>query len=286
MLTVPTMWLADWRDSKPLLARFWFPPEDEVTKWISKDNEQETLAELGLSEGKRHEIVVAASHATQARSFRRDVSLSTALVSPDTASSLLRALQTTGHWMRYKVPSQDDRLEINEALYQFIGWLKDADDRDPQIDKLDPIRAEVREVQMGPGTAVLDFLGVPPNERDLLRTSTNAPFRFEVWSDRPESQSQHGSLYEGITSSGHRLWIDKAILQKFLQSVNMEMIVEVHLNKRDRGYGFERYGHDKETSKDIDHVFLLRSTGEIEGRSSSLGTWTTSRERARSRRQH
>jgi hypothetical protein len=208
------------------------------------------------------------------------------LVSPDTAGSLLRALQTTGHWMRYKVPSQGDRLEINEAPYRFIGWLQDADDSDSRIDRLDPLRNEIREVQTGPGTAILDFLGVSRNERDLLRASNQGPFRFEAWSDRPESHNQHGFPYEGITSSGHRLWIDRIALQTFLQNLNMEMIVEVHVNKRDCGYGFERYGHDKETSKNVDHVFLLRNTGDIEGRSGSLGTWTTSGQRARSRRKH
>jgi energy-coupling factor transporter ATP-binding protein EcfA2 len=283
MLTTPAIWLADWRAMKPLLPRLWFKPEDEVAQWLDQDDEHETLAELGLKERKRDKIVIDAYHATQARWFRAGVHLTTGMVNPDTANSLLRALQTTGHWMRYRVPPEGHDLEIDETPYRFLGWLREDDGHDPGIDKHDPMRNDVREVQTGPGKAMLDFLGAPPNDRRLSETSTNPPFKFEAWSDTPNTENQRRYPYEGVSSSGHRLWIDRASLQDFLQSLNMDMIVEVHLDKRDRGYGFEKYGQGDEKSKDIDHVFLLRNTGTIEGRSGSLGAWTTSGKRIRSR---
>ena len=276
MLNTPTMWLADWRGMKPLLARLWFKPEDEVAQWIDNDDEQETLAELGLKERNRKSIVVDAYHATQARWFRAAVRVSTGLVNSETADSLLHALQTTGNWMRYRVPPEEHDLEIEEPPYQFIGWLREDDGHDPGIDKHDPMRNDVREVQTGPGKAVLNFLGPSPANRGLSETSTKPPFHFEAWSDRHNMENQRGYPYEGISSSEHRLWMERATLRDFLQNLNMDMIVEVHLDKRDCGYGFERYGNGKEKSRDIDHVFLFRNTGRIEGRSGSLGTWATS----------
>ena len=174
MLTVSSVWLADWRDSKPLLARLWFSP-DKVAEWINQDNAEEALAELGLTEGEQEGVVVAASCETETGSFHNGMNLSTALVSRDTASCLLRALQTTKLWLRYKVPSEDDRLEIDEGPYRFIGWLRDAHDRDPGIDQFDPLRNEVREAQAGPGTAILDFLGVPPARARLAAYFEQCP---------------------------------------------------------------------------------------------------------------
>jgi hypothetical protein len=92
-LTSPPLWLADFHGPKPLEDRLWFPPQGNIDRWIESVGDDDFLAELELAAGDGL-IVVGGHHDTRSYDFRVSASVETALVSPDTASALVRALQT------------------------------------------------------------------------------------------------------------------------------------------------------------------------------------------------
>lgn len=100
-------WLADLRSPTPHLAEFWghMSPLDE---WMRKDNPRDFDAGLGLGEPGHDGWIVAAGH-TSVRDPERSgsVYVVSALVSPETARSLMHALQST-EATSFRLPLEND----------------------------------------------------------------------------------------------------------------------------------------------------------------------------------
>jgi hypothetical protein len=141
-LTAPPFWLADLRRMKPLEDRLWSRPQDDVDTWVENVGDDDFLAEFGLGSDDGM-IVVRSSHETRSPHFMQSVRVETALVSPDTASALVRALQTVNDSWDYRIPLAGDDFEIDVPPYKLLGWLNDVQN-DLGIDRRDPPRHGAR----------------------------------------------------------------------------------------------------------------------------------------------
>ena len=74
------------------------------------------LAELGLASNDGS-IVVEGYHDTRSYEFRSSAWVHSALISPETARALVRALQTVNDSWDYRIPPEGDKLEINVPPY-------------------------------------------------------------------------------------------------------------------------------------------------------------------------
>jgi hypothetical protein len=279
-LTAPPLWLADLRSMKPLEERFWFAPRGDIDAWIEDVGDYDFLAELQLADDSEA-IVVGCQHETRSRNFDLLASVDTALVSPSTAGALSRALQTIDDPHDYRIPPAGDDLEINAPPYRLKGWLND-EYHDLEIDERDPLRYDVRSIQCVPSTEVASTLNLKfifENQPKWVQADgPSVTFSYESWSDIRWDDYGDRFLYdEEIRSSGWRLRIDKQALARFLNKIGLDLIVEIRIRRKNKGYEYTRH-HEKETKEaEFERILLLRRDGTIEAAERRFGSWKTSR---------
>ena len=279
-LTSPPLWLADLHGPKPLEDRLWFPPYDDIDRWTDGVSDDDFLAELGLASG-HGAIVVSGSHETRSRHFMVSARVETALVSPDTASALVRALQTINNSWDYRIPTAGHEREIDAPPYKLVGWLVDVWS-ELGIDERDPFRYEVHAVECRPAREVVTALNLEfvynGQVRWIETSHRQTVFVYEAWGDTRGDEHHDRLRYdETVRSSGWRLRIDKEALRIFLNKVGLDLIVEIEITRRNRGYDYARHDEEKAKEARFDRVLLLRRDGTIEVAEGRLGTWTVPR---------
>jgi hypothetical protein len=279
-ITSPPLWLADLHGPKPLEDRLWFAPKEDVNTWIEGVGDDDFLAELGLVNDDGT-IVVGGYHDTRARNFMLSVRVETALVSPDTASALVRALQTVDDSWDYRIPPAGHDLEIDAISYKLMGWLIDVE-HELGIDERDPLRYGVRAIECRPSHKTETALNLKFVHNDQARwidaSRRNTVFTYEAWGDNRDDEPEDRFRYEEtVRSSGWRLRVDRDALKTFLDRVGLDLIVEVEITRRNKGYDYSQYDEEGAKAAKFDRVLVLRRDGTIEAAEGCLGTWTAPR---------
>ena len=277
-LTVPPMWLADLCGPKPLETRLWFVPQGNIDAWVENVCENDFLSELGLV-SRNGRIIVGGHHETRSGAFALSARVRSALVSPDTARALVRALQTVDDSWDYHIPLAGDDSEIDVSPYKLKGWIIN-DRQDLGIDERDPFRYEIRGLEYCPSSQTakdlnLEFVrdGCP---RWVDVRSRDTVFTYEAWSDNLGDEGEDRRRYDGtVRSAGARLLCDKKVLKAFMNKTGLVLIVEVEIIRKTTGYEYSRYDEEKAKESKFDRVVLLREDGTIEaaeGTSWDLGS--------------
>jgi len=273
-LAYPPLWLSDLRSTKPLESRFWIAPVD-IDPWLTRVNTEDFLCEVVSA---NNYIVVDGHHDTRSRRFRLSCRVNTALVSPKTASALVRALQTT-NFHRYDVPKENEELQIDSSLFVFRGWLNEESSYEG-IDGRDPLRFDVTGPQCRPGTQASIGLTLEhrlPLEVWLQPNSNKNAFVYETWGEtRWDDRDDPVRYDDAIRSSGWQLKMDAASLRDLMAKIKLDLLVEVKLDRHNRGY-YDYSGHEEETKeKTFLKIILFRQDGTIEDASGRIGAWSTS----------
>ena len=280
-LTSPPLWLADLRGPKPLEQQMWFAPHDDVNVWVENISDDEFLAELGLANS-NGTIVVASSHETGSCKFRSSILVKTAFVSPETAAALTRALQTINDSWDYRIPPDGDKLEIDNPPYRLLGWLVDGENH-LGIDEKDPFRYDVRAIRCSPSMKTITTLNLTfvndIQARWVKADQGNTIFVYRAWGDNRGDEHEDRLRYDEIVrSNGWRLTIKKEALIRFLNGAGLDLIVEIEITRRNKGYGYDpRYDEEENKEARFDRVILLRKDGTIEAAERCIGTWTAPR---------
>jgi hypothetical protein len=279
-ITSPPLWLADLHGPKPLEDRLWFAPQGDADAWVESVSNDDFLAELGLvtSDGS---MVVDGYHDTRSCNFMESAKIETALVSPDTAGALMRALQTVDDPWCYKIPSAGHEHEIDQPPYKLVGWLVDMV-HDSGIDERDPFRYEVHAVQSYPPREVVTALNLKFIYDDQARwiesRNQQTVFVYESWGDnRGDERTERLRYDEAVRSSGWHLRVDQEALKTFLNKVGLDLIVEIQITRRNKGYDYSQHDEEKIKEARFDRVLLLRKDGTLEAAEGRLGTWTVPR---------
>lgn len=275
-LSFPPFWLVDFRNPKPLAKRFWFAPEKDVDAWLEDVTDNDFLTELQTSDQSEH-IVVGSDFDTRSSEFTLSVRIDTALVSPETGSSLLKALQTIDNPWNYRIPPFGDELEIDSPPYKLIGWLS-SDYYDSGIDERDPFRNEIRSIQCVPSDEVLSALGLEfkvENEPKWIEISSKKEiFSYKSWSDiRWDDYEERRYSSSSVRSNGWRLSVDKNALKRYLNQKGLDLIVEVGIVRKNRDYGYSEYNTKETKEVEFERLFILRRDGNIEAAEGHFGTW-------------
>lgn len=277
-LTQPRQWLSDLRDTKPLVERLWFSQHLDSAKWLDTVDGGLLLEEIGINECV-NELIVASYVSTNEGTKRATLSLSSALVSSETASSLLRALQTIGNAWDYRIPDEGDDLEIDFLPFKLKGWLRHREG-DDGLDRFDILRREVRAISMTPGVDVQKVLGIqsdPENSMRWIDSSGVAQFRYIAWSDDMSDEASRRDL-GSVRSDGYRLVATRSAIQKYLKAKDMDLIVEVEVTRRRKDSNDNDNDNDdsqESTEAQYDRVFVLRKDGTIEAAEGHIGSWAT-----------
>ena len=273
-------WLSDYRGPKPIETRFWIKPDGDIKDWVLQANDRDFLVEVGLSDN-HEDLTVQGFHHTQSYPFSSTVSVRSALVSPITAASLVKALQTVDYASDYRIPSSGDELEINQPPYKLVGWL-DYAEHGSGIDEGDALRHGVREIECCPSAKVVSLLKLQFDHINQPKwySPRNAAIRiaYHAWGDFDESEGDERYRYsETIGSSGWRLQSSKHALRTFLKRMNLDLILEVQIERRNSSHEYSSDGEKTIMEATFDKIILLRKDGTIETSEGCIGTWTSPR---------
>lgn len=268
-LTFPNFWLSDVRDALPLQKRFWtcnFSKFDE--KW--KNEIDETLYDkvIGLTlEDKIKNIAVYGGYTRYFGENYEGVTIRSAIVTTKSSQSLLRALQTAKDNHDYRIPLEDDDLEINKSNFTMIGWLKDISSEYEGLDKHDPFANEVGRNYIVLGKEVTKLFDITYNNY-FKTTSFDGKIiaSYQNWSNLTERKN-----YSKFESEGRLFKVDVEFLLKFLKKRDMSLILECSISRtlKEPDYDFS-----KRERKNNAKLYLIQPNGEVKtirGRNYKIG---------------
>lgn len=261
-------WLSDLIDPIPLDEKFWLSEFDKFDKkWRDNVKDKHYDEAIGLISDSEINTIIACGGYT--RHFGEDyesVSINSAIVSPKTSKALLRALQTAQNNHDYRIPLENDELQIDKGEFQLVGWLREVSSEYEGLDKNDPFANEVGKSYIILGKEVEKIFDLTYNKDfKLAWHNEKIVFEFQNWSD--EIKLGNSTNW----SSGSLAKIDSSFLVKFLKQREMHLIVECTISRqlKDRNYDFER-SNRKNNSK----LYLIKSNGEVKtirGRNYKIG---------------
>lgn len=181
-----------------------------------------------------------------------------ALVSPQSAHALLRALQAIGDPTPYRIPPAGNDLEIDEPGFSLHGWISETSG-EKELDGHDPLLYGMDTGLPRFSQAVQDQLSVQPDsagKRYLDRSDPNQLIaEITSWSEPHEDKE--GAEY----SSGWRLRIKCDRLLNYLRVQQRCLILEVQIDREERRYGQEK-NFDYEPPAVL--LYLLHPNGHLE----------------------
>lgn len=287
--TDPPEWLSDNRGPTPLEARLWNEDLRTDRGWLHNVRRDEFLTEIGLRSSLRKGwIVVGGSIHAHFPKREENIRINSALVSPETAPALVRALQTTSNPWNFRIPDEDDELQVDVPPYRLFGWLANIGG-DTRFDEMDPFRYEVNQIQSKPGRELVEMLRLVPQIDDhrlwVCTDTGETALLYEAWCDEPTPERD--SYSQNIRSDGWRLWAKSDLVRTFIANGGWNLIFEVQVERCLRN----QYGHsyDADTkNKTQEKILLLRADGSVADAKGRIGSWTgVSRGvGSRSRRRH
>ena len=219
------LWISDHRDPVPLDRHLHAPdPQPETWRDVSDANfDRELLVEDAL--------VVNASVYTFHESLYEFVHLDSALVSPESAESLLICLQHSPTPYHHPLPVENDwnNLEINEPGFQLIGWLTDIAHDSSRLDEHDPLR-RIRLRTVVPGRAFQDVVAntYPAHEWQTSIHPLRGPVTIRRWSDKPADRPTPS---RPRYTAGRQTLVRTPELLTFLSAVGRDLILKVRVSR-------------------------------------------------------
>lgn len=222
-------WLSDRRDPAPANAhieshdasRPGSTPHD--ADWIRNIPSAKFKEELFLPPD---QVVLWGSREVQLYSRSETVSVHSALVTPDTAPALLRALQTAPDKNAFRIPdTSDDENSSSIPGFELTGWIEPLGYSSGR-DKQDPY---ARSVEFPPKRPTPTFppleVLVPDADYRLWRDGANVVIVSTTWDDYADERHVTGSA--GDTLTANRTW-----LASTLGKLDRWLIVEVEIQRR------------------------------------------------------
>lgn len=275
LLTEPPFWLSDNRSPTPLERRLWMEDPKTDRGWLYNVRRDEFLTEIGSHSPIRAGwIVVEGYYSAHFPKREANVRINSALVSPETAPPLVRALQTASDPWDFRLPDENDNLQIDEPPYQLLGWLANVQG-DMRFDDNDPFRYEVHQVRAAPGSKLTEAIGLVlqagTNRTWICSRTGETALIYEAWCDEPSPVDDY--YPRRIRSDGWRLWARADFVQSFLVNEGWNLIYEVQIEREIRNeYG--RSNEKDEKKKTHDKILLLRADGSIYDAKGRVGSWT------------
>ncbi|MFJ4229678.1 hypothetical protein ACIPYV_19095, partial [Paenarthrobacter nicotinovorans] len=222
-------WLSDRRDPPPPNARI--DQDDPMglgtasygQKWVNQIESGRFNEELFPSPDK---VVVSGFRSANHYSRNERVSINSALVSPNTAPALLRALQTSPDKHAYRIPvTGDDTYSSTVPGFELTGWIEDRG-VDYGIDRQDPYARSIDfpPVRPSPSCTPINTL-VPDADLRHWYDGDRIVATSTVWDDHTDNRQTTGS-------TGHSIVFDRSWLAGMLDELDRWLVVEVEIERR------------------------------------------------------
>ena len=234
-LPAPRGWLADLRapvPPEPLL--FGRLPFDGA--WDNTPEPAEFDSTFALKDGQQlaDHVLVAANATVHRPGGYENTTIWSAIVRPDHAEDLQRALAAASNPTDWKLPDEDEgKFEVSHGAFELRGWLIDPyDQRDP-LDRHDPYANGLRLALPMPGCRFREYAQATPDRAGLRLIAQDGTVvaRAEQWADPGSDDGRDTSIW----SSGYRLSVARAALLHHLADTGTSLIVEVQIGRHRSG---------------------------------------------------
>lgn len=177
------------------------------------------------------------------------IDIASALVTPETAGALVRALQTADDYWSFRIPSADlDDKDFQFSLppFQLRGWVS-TPHSEGGIDRLDHLAADLAPELPRPSEENAETLGITSQdgglrwqseERDVLLAS-------ETWAEISAGREPHGP-------SGNRLRITTEALDQLLGRLDAALVVGVRVRRQDHRARYTDISDNDDAGGDTD----------------------------------
>jgi hypothetical protein len=258
----PNRWVRDLRTAAPLEP--WVYGHLQAAETWRSLADADFDAELDLRDG---HIVVSGAIDAHGPDRWGTTWVSSALVSPATATALLRALQTAEDPSDFRLPEDrgpqyEDEMEIREPDFNLVGWIRENSREELGIEEHDPFR-QVRSHVGLPGSWFQRTIGAKPDSSGCQLLDGSRVVSWQVsWDDQPRSDRDARAH-----SSGRRTYVDLEALTSFLTEAEHHLIIEVQLRRHYNRSGRELPTDDEEEDtydRGRSRIYLLDGTGRLE----------------------
>ncbi|WNV82878.1 NACHT domain-containing protein [Umezawaea sp. Da 62-37] len=223
-------WLADLRHPVPLETGL-FGDAMALDAWLDPEP-TDYDSDLGLADGQLPENVVVSAYIDLHRADGYETRwVSSALVTPDHAADLQRALSATSNPRDFKLPTEGEKgFEVDHGRFGLHGWLIDSDHTPTTLDEHDAYAHDLRKGRKLPGLSFRENAAVLPDPSGflLLNASREVVSAAEQWAD-PHTDDEHE-----VTSSGYRTRVCRTELLRYLRDTGTNLIVEVQIGRQRR----------------------------------------------------
>lgn len=258
-------WLSDRRDPAPPNARI---DQDDPMGLGTASYSQSWASQIEPGRFKEElfptpeEVVVSGFQSANHYSRNERVSINTALVTPNTAPALLRALQTAPNKHAYRIPDTgDDTYSSTVPGFELTGWIDDHG-VDSGLDSQDPYARSIEFPPVRPSKSFTPInLLVPDADLRLWYDDNRIVATSTVWDDHTDKRQSTGSVGQSIV-------VDRSWLAWMLDELDRWLIVEVEIERRTE----ETSRRQSENIEDDEapgrpspqtKYFLIDTTGEI-----------------------
>ncbi|MFF2217454.1 hypothetical protein [Streptomyces antibioticus] len=213
---------------------------------------------LRLVNGELTDTVLIAGTVTQCRSEgREEIRVWSALVAPEHAEDLQRALAAAQDPHDWKLPSEgDEQFEIRHGPFELRGWLADPYDPRETLAEHDPYADGMQPLLPLPGRGFRDATraATASHGLSLVIPDGTAVARAEQWADPGRNSAEHKT-----SSHGYRVHIDRAMLLGHLTDTGTSLIVEVQIGR----HPSDTAGSGYRTPQS--RIYLIDATGRVTG---------------------
>ncbi|GAB6921147.1 hypothetical protein JCM9803A_15970 [Rhodococcus erythropolis] len=179
-----------------------------------------------------------------------NIDIASALVTPEAAGALVRALQTAGGYWSFRIPSadvDDEDFQFSSPPFQLRGWVS-TPHSEGGIDRLDPLATELTPELPRPSVDIVETLSITSRDGCLRWESEDGDvvLASETWAEISVGREPHGP-------SGSRLRITTEALDQLLGRLGAALIVEVRVRREDRRGGYTDVSENDNEGGDADH---------------------------------
>uniref|UniRef100_UPI0025DE9204 hypothetical protein n=1 Tax=uncultured Phenylobacterium sp. TaxID=349273 RepID=UPI0025DE9204 len=273
-LTVPPYWLADLTTPPPLLPDIWRGPEGAVASWLETVSDEEFRRAL-LPADRPGFLAVHFQNTSRSWGWRQISHIHSGLMSRETGSALVKALQSTDFSEDHYIPPEGHELGIDDGPYQLLGWLR-ASSGDVLLDDNDDSRNEIGNFDRVPGERVqawkqLDRRRTEAGFEWVAKGDDRPVFIYEAWGNRMQ-RGREDRATANTRPAGSRLLMRRTQLAEMLVSLHMDLVVEVRIERADQG---SRSDSEKGTEVAHERFYGLAADGELVHARGRLEPWTS-----------
>ncbi len=251
-------WLSDYRDSLPLKRPQWVFEKKQDT-WKANISDNDFFEALVDIDGKQTWLNVAGNWTEKKDEQIESFAISSALVSSNTSSALMRALQSNSDPYSYKLPDyEESHEEINSKPFRLQGWIKDHSSSN-EIDKRDPYAGNISYPPIQISNEVISQLNlITEDSGKTWRTLKNpsAALKNETWSSAGNENE------EELDQAGKRLKASPQFLKQLCSTLNCDLILTIRIT-RSISYKYRSKEEKYEYPKPIHKAFIISSDGKL-----------------------